>query len=256
MSDDAATTGEWDFYPCKVDDAPASIFLDMRYGRGGPPAGADTLYWLAIEMIHSDEHGMGSNVELEALIPVEDRMIASASSLGLAYVGRLRNNGRWQLTFYGPAGLEKALKRISTAEDLGGRPADVGTQPDREWSYYRDFLYPNAERRQWMKDRALTHVLAEHGDRAETSRRVDHWIYFASPEKRDAFVVAARAEGFVVEARDDADHADQPLGAQLYRTDTVELPHIHDVVMLLVRLAAEHDGDYDGWETSVETGAA
>ena len=42
-----------------------------------------------------------------------------------------------------------------------------------------------------------------------------------------------------------------PFGAQVYRTDAVELDHIHEVVMELVELAQAQGGDYDGWECGV-----
>lgn len=44
----------------------------------------------------------------------------------------------------------------------------------------------------------------------------------------------------------------ETFGAQIFRTDTVELDHIQTVVMKLFKLAEQHDGDYDGWESSVE----
>ena len=42
---------EWDFYPCRVDDAPASIFLNLWFEKKAPVTSADTLYWLRIQML-------------------------------------------------------------------------------------------------------------------------------------------------------------------------------------------------------------
>lgn len=249
MSDDDDGDDDWDFYPCVVEDRPASIFLNLRYERGRPPSSSNTLYWLRIQMSDAAEHGMGNGPEAEALYPCEDAMTASAADLGLVFVGRLRNSGDWQITFYGPAGHRGALDELAREAELGGRSFETGSKPDPEWTYFREFLMPNAERRQWMQDRRVVDVLEEHGDVHSIPRRIDHWAYFRTPDARQAFVQDLVPEGFALEGT--ADDA-QAFGAQVFRTDTVELDHIHEVVMKLFKLADQHGGDYDGWECPVE----
>lgn len=244
---------DWDFYPCRVDDGAASIFLNLRYEREAPPASADTLFWVRVLMRDSTAHGMGSAEEAEALFRVEDVLTERASALGLVYVGRLRNLGVWQLTFYGPAQAEAALSAVAQeVTAAANRRVEVGGKRDASWGYYRDFLCPNEERRQWMKDRQVVEVLEEKGDGLATPRRVDHWVYIPSDDARAAFIRAAAQEGFSVESTSEAPHADRRFGVALYRADSVDLEHIHGVVMTLRDLATPHGGDYDGWETFVD----
>jgi hypothetical protein len=74
-----------------------------------------------------------------------------------------------------------------------------------------------------------------------TARRVvSHWVYFKSPEERAGFVAHAVRLDFKV-------------GVMLERIDHVDFHSINDVTVQLFRLAQEFNGDYDGWETSVET---
>jgi hypothetical protein len=40
----------WDFYPCRIDEEAASIFLNLRYERDQPPATATTLYRVRLPM--------------------------------------------------------------------------------------------------------------------------------------------------------------------------------------------------------------
>jgi hypothetical protein len=248
MNDDNGGADDWDFYPCVVDDRPASIFLNLRYEHARGASFINTLYWLRIQMLDAADHGMGGSLEAEALYSLEDRFIAAAASLGLVYVGRLRNDGRWQVMLYGPAGHSDALNVLAHTLDLG-RQFETGSKPDPDWTYYRDFLMPNAERRQWMQDRRVLDVLEEHGDDHSIPRRIDHWAYFRTPTSRQAFVQDVIPEGFALEATsDDA----QAFGAQVFRTDTVELDHIHEVVMKLFKLAEQHGGYYDGWEGPLE----
>jgi regulator of RNase E activity RraB len=251
MSRETDDADEWDFYPCRVDDRPASIFLNLRYEHEERPTAA-TLYWLRIRMLDAAEHGMGTGAEAEALYPVEDALVDATMTFGLTYVGRLRTDGAWQIVFYGASGNEDALGAVARGVELGGRQIELGSKPDSMWSYYREFLLPDDERRQWMSDRRIVELLEEHGDLLSTPRRVDHWAYFPSADSRDAFVKHVTRDGFEIEGVSDDADGDQSFGAQVVRTDTVELEAIHEVVMTLVRLAEQHGGTYDGWECPVE----
>ncbi|HEY0251026.1 MAG TPA: DUF695 domain-containing protein [Kofleriaceae bacterium] len=249
MSENLAIKDRWDFYPCRVDDAPASIFLNMWFATHAPYGGADTLYWVAITMRDPGDHGMGTAEEADQLFPVEDTIADRATAAGLTYVGRLRNRGTWQLTFYGRPEHEAPIVAIVSAVGLGGRAVEVDSIANPDWDYYRTFLLPDRERHRWMVDRAVVDALANAGDPLAASRRVDHWCYFAKAADRDAFVDEANGERFELQGlSDDAMH-----GAQIHRVDSVELESIHETVMSLVELAAKHHGEYDGWETSVES---
>ncbi|HEY1811147.1 MAG TPA: DUF695 domain-containing protein [Kofleriaceae bacterium] len=250
MSDDEDGADEWEFYPCLVDDRPASIFLNLRYEQTRPSPPVETLYWARIHMADAGDHGMGTPSEAEALHRLEDAFIAAATKYGLVYVGRLRNAGNWQLTFYGAPDHDDALNALARAK-LGERQFEIGSKPDADWTYYREFLLPDAERRQWISDRRLVGVLQEHGDVLATPRRVDHWVYFETAASRQGFVEGAIREGFALESLLDDDASPPRFGAQVFRDDHVELDHIHAVVGTLLEIAEEHGGDYDGWETYV-----
>jgi hypothetical protein len=253
MSSDGEAEDEWDFYPCRVDDAPASIFLNLRFENVSPERRPDTLYWLRIEMLDKDEHGMGSASEAEVLYPVEDQLTEGARARGFVYVGRLRTDGLWKLTFYGPNDRLDVLRAL--AKDVGGldgREVETGSKADPGWDYYREFLLPDAERRQWMQDRRLVDLLQENGDPLQVPRRVDHWLYFPNADARKSFVNDAAREGFAIEQLIDEPTNEYSCGARVHRVDSVELEDIHKVVMTLYRSAEEHDGCYDGWETRVE----
>ena len=243
---------EWDFYPCRVDDAPASLTLNLWFREYAPLPEAPMLYWASIEMSAPDEHGMGTAAEAESLHPISDRIVESAATLGLYQVGRLRNNGYWQLSFYGPRGMASELHAVAKAA-TGALELEVGSKDDAEWDYYFSFLCPDAERWQWIMDRRVVEQLESHGDDLSKPRRVDHWVHFRTPDERGRFLAAAQARGFAVEAETGpADEGELPYGAQIHRSDSVRLADIHDVVMDLKALAEQSGGDYDGWETSVE----
>lgn len=254
MAAPSDSSEEWNFYLCRVDDAPASIFLNLHYRHEPSPEGKDTLYWVRVEMLDPGEHGMGDDAEADAVYPALDELVEGADIAGLQFVGRLRNDGAWQLVFYGAAGRQEALDALSRrlGKDVN-RETESGNKHDPNWRYYHDFLMPDAERYQWIKDCRVVEILAERGDPLTEPRRVDHWAYFPSAAERDSFVAAATERGFSTEELDD----DEGSGglrhrAQIHRIDSVQLEDIHSVVMQLYSLAEKSGGKYDGWETSVE----
>ncbi len=240
----------YEFYPCLVDRAPASIYVNLRY-ESERPTEAATRYWAEITMLDPGPHAIGTAAEADVLDALELAAIKRLGARGLIYVGRVRNRGTWEMTFYGPASHHEAIDEVAR-DAAPARRTETGSQLDPDWSYYRELLLPDDERRQWMDDRRLVDVFREQGDRLVTPRRVDHWAQLASAAARDAFITTATQRGFTVAATSE-DDGDRPFGVQVSRIDPIELDHIHDVVMILVDAAVQHGGEYDGWETSIET---
>jgi len=241
----------YDFYPCLVDKAPASIYVNLGY-QDDRPAAANTRYWVEITMLETGPHGIGTADEAEVLNALEEAAIARVATLDLIYVGRIRHRGTWEMIFYGPEGHLGAIEEVANTA-APTRRVETGSRSDPDWSYYRELLLPDAERKQWMDDRRLVQIFREQGDRLTTPRRVDHWASFATAQERDAFVADATRSGFELEPAA-LDEGDPPFEAQLFRVDPIELDQIHDVVMILVDAATKHGGVYDGWETSIESG--
>ena len=243
---------QFDFYPCMVDDKPASIYLNLRFEDAAQRAGADTRYGVTIQMREAGPYGIGTAEEASVLDAFEEALIARLAEAGLRYVGRLRHRAQWEVTFYGPAGRDE-LVRAAAAARLDGRRVEAQCTPDASWRYYVELLLPDAERTRWMDDRRLVQVLREQGDRLVTPRRVDHRVSFATEPARAAFLDAIARHGFTLQRLLDAPASDRPFGVSVSRTDPIELDHIHDVVMQVVDAATPHGGHYDRWETSIES---
>jgi hypothetical protein len=237
MSIEVADDDDLEFYPCLVDGAPASIYVNLRF-ENAPPAHHDTRYTIAIAMRDRGEHGIGTADEAAALNLVEEALMARAFALGVTYVGRLRTRGVWETTFYGPRGHLASLRALAT-ERAGDRHVAAIMNPEPAWTYYRELLLPDAERRQWMDDRRMVQIMIEQGDRLSMPRRVDHRLTFPDAAAREAFLAAAVAAGFT------------PGELGVYRVDPIELDHIHDVVMILVDAATPFAGRYERWEAGI-----
>ena len=84
-------------------------------------------------------------------------------------------------------------------------------------------------------------------------REVNHWIYFKSKENRDKYADKVKEKDFKIEDAGDFGEYDKEFKYKLRisRVDGVGQNEVDDVLYLW-ELANELDGDYDGWETSVE----
>ncbi len=243
---------QWDFYFCRVDDAPASIAMNFWYRNQAPLAEAGTLYWCKLELLVPGDDGMGDGADAELLYPLEEAITKEVMALGLYHVARLRNHGRWQLFYYGPKDQESALRRIAKRAVPSHRRHDVGSKTDRDWVCYFEFLCPDEERWQWILDRRLVEALTDHGDPLTKPRRVDHRAAFSAERGRAAFLAAVTELGFEAVPPEVKSANRRRYLAQVHRVDSVELEDIHSTVMELKLLAEEHGGDYQGWETTVE----
>jgi len=171
-------------------------------------------------------------------------------------VGRITTAGRREFYFYGPQpdrfeqAVAGALKSFSHHE------FETGTKEDPDWSQYLNVLYPSPEEHERIKNLHVIEALEKHGDSLKKARLVSHWAYFTSPQDRDRFIAKAVSAGFKFKVTDlsesDNSGAEQPYGVTLERVDRVDWDSINEATLELFRLAQEVNGDYDGWETSVE----
>jgi regulator of RNase E activity RraB len=234
MSDDDEITDDWEFYPCEVNDAPASILINLRFMYEDPRDENDHVYHALIAMNDLGPQGMGTQAEMERLSPIEDSIFDRADRAGAQPVGRVRSEGVWRLSVYGP----RDLPWESWVKELAGADAEVQVVPDPEFNYVNELLLPDAERYQWIQDRHVCDKLLSHGDEPSMVRPVNHFIDYED-EAPAALIEALKGLGFNV----------NDLGTSLECTklhDT-RLSTVHELVMTLVELADEHDAAYDGW---------
>jgi hypothetical protein len=102
-------------------------------------------------------------------------------------------------------------------------------------------------------NRRVLEALEKQGDAHEIPRKVDHWLEFPSPESRTAARDVLEAIEFAVEGEYESEEPGAPLPHSLVvsRVDSVEMHSINGVTLELARLAEEHGGNYDGWESPV-----
>jgi len=241
---------DWDFYACRIDHRPASIFVDLALARAAPVARSPALAYVLLEMNAPRSDGLSSQTEFATLAAIEDALEKElCADPHTIYVGRSTAAGRRDFFFYsGDAGDWKdrvgAVMRRFPDYDL-----DCGTRADPEWRTYFEFLYPSPEDHQRMQNRRVCFKLEKLGDALGEEREIDHWADFPSAAARAAFIERAAALGFRLRGNRDPEKPGDRFGVQLYRRDAPSFEGIDDVTLPLFRLAEELGGDYDGWET-------
>ncbi|HYH13812.1 MAG TPA: DUF695 domain-containing protein [Flavisolibacter sp.] len=245
---------EWDFYFSTVDDSIGSFYIDLGLASIAPISDRPFLVWISLQMNCPREDGLSSNEEFETLRTIEDRlqdfMVAKHKAI---YTGRLTTDGRRDFYFY--LG-DTTLHDKTISEAMVAFPTyafDVGIKEDNQWEQYLGFMYPSDREWQSIQNRRVIDNLKEHGDPLTKARPVDHWIFFKTAADKEKFLSKISDEGFTVVANDyDTALGETPYQLQLSRVDKVDHKSVDDYVLHLWQLAEESEGEYNGWETSVE----
>lgn len=238
----------WDFYHCRIDDRPASIFIDLDLIQIAPMAALPLMAHARIYMQQPRPDGLSSNEEFEKLCQIDDSILAAINQSVLAtYVGRTTSDGTRTYYFYVDE-VERFDGTIAKVmrEHLGYN-YETGHRDDCEWLIYKDFLFPSPLDRQRMANRHVLDELAEQGDAHHIPREIDHFAYFPGTQTAATFAHWVEKEGFVgVEI---AQH-DGQYCVLFKRVDSVN--EIDSVTIPLFDRATELGGDYDGWGCPVE----
>jgi hypothetical protein len=247
---------EWDFFFANVNDAVASIFVDLGIRAEVPIEERPWLLWVIVDLHSPRPDGLSSGEEAPKLKEIGDSLETMISPIcGAQLVGRITGGGRREFYFYGaePGGLDDAAAQAMKAFEGYGYQTGSAFQP--EWDHYLRLLYPSDTNLQRMQNRQLLEALAREGDVHELPRKVDHWLYFTDEEGRTGCRDTLLAIGFTIEEEgiSDGDDDQLPFSLLVSRVDSVDKQSINGITLELVRLAGEHRGDYDGWGCEATT---
>ncbi|MCH6484995.1 DUF695 domain-containing protein [Pseudoxanthomonas sp. LH2527] len=247
-----AREGRWNFYALRVDDQPASIYLDLSLADEVRVDEYPVMAWLRVEMREPREDGLSSQQEFDALVALEDRVVPLLAPDGQGvYAGRNTSSGCRDFYFYLAHGDTWDARVDQAMRTSPHYRYQSGHRPDPTWSTYHEFLYPNPRTRESMENRDVCAALEERGDTLQQPREICHWAYFPSAVARDEFLRRAGAMGFSSRAPDRDDDGEQEWGAQVFRRDVPAYDAIDDICLPLYDLAHECGGRYDGWECEV-----
>ncbi|WJS95971.1 ribonuclease E inhibitor RraB [Flavobacterium johnsoniae] len=94
-------------------------------------------------------------------------------------------------------------------------------------------------------------ALHNEGDKLIVPREVFHWIYFSKISERENYLKEVVFKGFKLVSMNKIDD-EIPYQLQIKRIDKVDEKSVNEYAIYLWEKANEYNGEYDGWETSVE----
>ncbi len=208
--------------------------------------------------------GLAHGRELGDLATFQERLEILMKRKGSArYVMRVTGEGRQTNIYYIPAALGLLRKRdprdalepaiVSFGESCD-RPLTVTFHDDPEWSRLLG-IFETHDPAQWAWDRQMLVHLAKKRDAVHARRQVAHNVYFPSRDACRDFLrdirkqLRFKSEGGPKKA---APGKPGPFVIVVVRVEpTIATWHLHPVVLSVKRVAGQHGGVYDGWETEL-----
>ena len=237
----------WGLYMQEVDDKPAVIRTNLALLELAPVEEYGQRIQFAVYYRTPTERGLPTEEENPMLWEVEDALYECMETLDVIYAGVMKWNNRVNFFLYAKSveGIEEALVK-ALDDKFPNYEHQLWVDEDQEWECYLELLYPDRYSLQEIANSRVLQALISEGDDVSKERSVEHWAYFSSKESAEQFLDRVVAEGFEVFKTNVLDSEDDyPYQVGVARRDAPE--DIHSVTWLLLDVAEELGGYYDGW---------
>jgi len=124
---------------------------------------------------------------------------------------------------------------------------------DKNWTYYANFLYPRSYSAEFLTDQQYLTDLVLQGDDLLGLRKVNHWIYSKSVEKRNALGQKLKRLKFSLDSIAYIRDREYPFQLTISRQDSITPSSIYELTTMLRNLSASVQSQYDGWSTELRT---
>ena len=143
---------DWNFYKCNVNDKIASVYLDMCLARSAPIDSLPFLHWFFVKLLTPSDEGLSTDEEFDSLVELEERLLASCDN-SFQFAGRITTDGMRQFYFYSSDTTSDINRYQPVIDQFDQHPYQFGSKPDKDWSQYKNTLYPGKHGLQQIQDR-------------------------------------------------------------------------------------------------------
>ena len=250
-----SSTEQWEVYLASYEDGkPGSTTVRMDLINQAPMKEFPVVLVTGVTYETKREDGFPEPDTYGTLAEIGDKLVALISMEAHAIVvGSFMFQSERLEYFYvqDDSGLKEKIEAFYQ-ENYPEYKFYLNSTEDAEWSYYKEFLYPNEQTLSYMADQAVVRQLEEAGDPLTKARNVDHWLYFTSKADRKRCKDELITQGFSCQTQAKNKNAEFPFPLIISRVDKVDIDSIYPITTSLKQTAKKHKGVYDGWETSVE----
>lgn len=188
----------------------------------------------------------------DVLYQIEDQLKSHLlCQYNLVFVGTFTHNLERLQYYYlaDTANLEEFVKKFY-AENFPDHKYYINIKEDKDWRYYKEFLYPNPEILERMSDSKVISNLVSQGDPLKKSRPISYWIEFTSETTRELFEQEIKEQGFDVQNKYYSEE-ENLFVIVIVRTDIPNTELIELMSKKIGKIASKYGGNYNGWETIV-----
>jgi uncharacterized protein (TIGR01619 family) len=246
---------QWDTYIASYEDGkPGSTTLRMDLINSAPVDNFDYVLVTGLTYKTSNENGFPEGETFNILHNVGDELIELIrKETEMILVGSFMCNKERLEYFYikDPKNIVAKIEEFYKTK-YSEYEFYLNVKEDKEWKYYRDFLYPNEESKNYMADQSVLRNLEEAGDNLTKARRIDHWLYFSNETEMNKCKEQLVKLKFNIQSAGINKETNLPFELQIWRINHVNIDSIYPITSHLKKTAKKYNGDYDGWETSVE----
>ena len=134
----------WCSYPAQTTDGgDASVLFNSGLVDVGPVEAAPYLHLVGVDMVDQIEGGLATEREANWFYAFEDAVTPVAETMGFFPVGRVRSNGRWELSFYSATDMDIVDVLAAAGPITRERSLRVGGDADPEWKFLFEHIAPH-----------------------------------------------------------------------------------------------------------------
>jgi len=235
----------FDYYLTTIADWPASVFLDLALAGHAPVAALPQRLHITATLKRPQADGLRQRSEATELHAMEDAVTCAVDDLGGRYVGRITWQGRSDAIFYVPGDVADLGFLHTFTADYN---VSMRLEADPSWSFYREFLLPNAYQHRTMLTRHTLDALRGHGDDLSSPRTISHVFHCHTPTPLETLSGLLLARNYQVNEIRRLDSGSFALDAQ--RTDVPDHPRMDQVAATLFELMPQ-GVSYAGWSCGI-----
>jgi uncharacterized protein (TIGR01619 family) len=247
----------WEVFVCQIGDHNAFVAYDQGLSETIDGLAPTSLLKIKATIKQPNEQGLPQKAELDDLNLLEQVLETQIREYEGVPVGRVTVAGLRIFYYYVDLCDADCKTMVDAFAQQTGYELRFTTRLDTGREGYWQDLYPSEDERQIAADMRTIDELRLRGDDLNQSRKVEHWAYFADEDQMTSFVDWLKSQSFSIEsarAVNPEDSVDEQHShrVRFFHELAPTLSNVSEVTITLANKAREHNGDYDGWETSVQ----
>lgn len=241
----------WYSFPARLGEHQGFIACNYSFSEIADNDKRNLHLVVRLEFKQPDENGLPTQDEFPVLKKIDEQLERAITPCGGIYVGRITVDQHRYFHYYIDFSEDKVMQLIQQVATEADYELQYILEEDSEKDNYWEELYPTIDDWQIIKDLKVLDALTENDDDENINREVLHWAIFEDQDTATAFSDWAEQNKYTLKSMQRDDDDDTYI-VHFTHTGTMVLSDITTHSKTINRKVAELDGEYDGWETSVE----